>query len=90
MTAIDLEWERKKRADDNTELAPADLLRMALEDLERGDYPRASKCMILIVETGGEPGDRSKQHHYRSGMERIEEIGFLSVWTHRTIEKAQE
>ena len=86
----DLAWERKKRSNDNTVLTPADLLRMALEDLERGDYPRASKCMIMIVEAGGDESAKAEHHYYRSGMQRIEEVGYLAVWTQRTIGRAQE
>lgn len=87
---VDLTWERKKLSDNNTELSPADLLRMALEDVERGDYPHASKCMILIVETDETPGVRAHHHYYRAGMERVEEVGYLAIWTQRTIERMQE
>jgi hypothetical protein len=88
MTA-DLAWERKKRADDNDKLTPAELLRMAAEDLERGDYPHATRCIILIVEEPEDKNMRSPVHGYRCRMTRAEEIGYLEMWQHSTIERWQ-
>lgn len=83
----DIAFERKKRTNDNTELSPRDLLLLALEDLDRGDYPRASKCLLLIIEADDDPAQKAIHHHYRSGVTRAEEIAFLDMWKLREMEK---
>lgn len=82
---VDLAWERKKRADDNVGLTPADLLRMALEDMENGDYPHATRCAILIVEEPEDKQEPAKMSYYRSKMSRVEEVGYLAVWQRNRI-----
>ena len=77
---VDIDFERKKRTNDNADLSPRDLLRLALEDLDKGDYPRASKCLLLIIEADDDPAQKTVHHHYRSGVTRAEEIAFLDIW----------
>lgn len=78
--AIDLAFERKKRSDDNVDLTPDELLRYALEDCRNGDYPRASKCLIVIIEADENPEAKTLHHYYKSNMTRSEEIAHLEVW----------
>jgi hypothetical protein len=82
----DFDFERKKRSSDNGDLSPSDLLRMALEDLDKGDYPRASKCLVLIIEADDDPTARTVHHQYRSNVTRSEEIAFLEVWKRRRLD----
>lgn len=87
MSVADLDFERKRRANDNADLTPRDLLRLAMEDLDKGDYPRASKCLLLIIEADDDPEQKTIHHHYRSGVTRAEEIAFLDMWKLREMER---
>jgi hypothetical protein len=89
-STVDLEFERKKRTNDNGDLTPRDLLRVALEDLDKGDYPRASKCLILIIEADEDPDNRTVTHQYRSNLSRTEEIAHLDCWKQRRIRAWQQ
>lgn len=84
MSVSDLDFERKKRTNDNLELTPRDLLRLALGDLDKGDYPRPRKCLILIVDEDDEK--RLRLNPYRSGMTRTEEVAFLEIWKSERID----
>lgn len=85
MRPTDLTWERKKRTDDNSDLSPADLLRLALEDLEKGDYPSATRCAILIIQEPADKSEPATMSYYRSNMTRVEEVGYLAVWQQNRI-----
>jgi hypothetical protein len=78
VSVADLDFERKRRTNDNVDLTPRDLLRLALEDMDKGEYPRAAKCMILILDESEEGG--LTQHPYRCGMTRTDEIAHLEAW----------
>jgi hypothetical protein len=78
MIIVDLDFERKKRELDCMAITPDELMRLALDDLQNGDYPNAKKCLLLIVEEDAE--GRRRIHPYRSGVTRPEEVGFLSQW----------
>jgi hypothetical protein len=80
MSVVDLSLEKKKRVDDNGAVTPEELLRMALEDLQKGDYPHATRCLIMIVEENPDPNKPAHLHHYRCRMGRVEEIGYLDMW----------
>jgi hypothetical protein len=76
---VDLAWERRKRQDDNDKLRPIDLLKMAVDDLERGEHPHATRCIIILCEEP-EGSDRTEMIGWRCRMSRAEEVGFLEAW----------
>jgi hypothetical protein len=80
---IDLALQRKVRAGDNLDMTPDELIRVVLMDLENGDYPHATKCMVMILET--RPDGTMEQFAYRSGLTRSEEIGHLEAWKYERL-----
>lgn len=75
MSTIDLSIEKARRAESNFEITPKQLLRMVLDDLEKG-VEKADGMMIILLKKGDGDWERST---YRSCLNRMEELAVLEL-----------
>lgn len=76
---VDLAVARAERAKHNSEVDGVTLLKLALKDIENGAYNDPKQIIILIVDHSGD--DESTLGSYRCGMSRVEEVGYMSMFT---------
>lgn len=80
----DIERARINRADDNSKVTVRDILRAALDDLDRGELV-ASSCLLIFVDRP-EVGDWSLES-YRANITRDEEVSTLTMAQHRALHR---
>lgn len=78
----ELERARLNRLSDNTKIKPIELLKLLIDDIERGDV----KCDGLVVLVQYRPNDADWEHStYRCNMRRDEELVAIVLAQERTI-----
>lgn len=80
----ELERARIDAQRNNTKVTPEQILRLALDDLRRGEV-KADACLIYLIKkpAGDECGTRNV---YRSNMDRPDEVAYLEYFKMRTLE----
>jgi hypothetical protein len=74
----DFHIERLRRNPDNKDVSVRDLLALALADIDRGDFQKPTKAIIVIIDEVEGDGT-STVESYRCGMTRPEELGWLEA-----------
>lgn len=80
----ELERARIDAQRNNTTVTPEQILRLALDDLRRGEV-KADACLIYLLKkpAGDEAGQRNV---YRSNVDRMDEVAYLEYFKMRTLE----
>lgn len=77
MTIEDFKLAKLRKETEAKNVSPRELIQLVAGDLDRGDYPDATKAIVIIIR---ESEGGMKLETYRSGLNRSEEIGHMEMW----------
>lgn len=80
----ELERARIDAQANNSKVTPEQLLRLALDDLRRGDVQADAALIFLIKKPAGDA--HGTRNVYRSNMDRPDEVAYLEYFKWRTLE----
>ena len=87
MSIVDLNTARVEREQDNKKVSVEELLRLALDDVVKGEIKKPLCAFICIVDEGDGDNPPWTLQGYRCQLSRHEEIGLIEVFKAQQIGK---